>query len=341
MNLGLVFGGQSYEHEISIVSAITLKDILKKEVKFIFCDKDREFYLIETKNMKATYFSSFEYKKAKKLTLKNGGFFIDGKFSSKKIEVDVYVNLIHGCDGEDGKLASLFEFFDVKFIGTRLKPAILSYDKVLTKFLANITGVKTLNYQILKRNEEITIKPPFILKPATLGSSIGISIVKDESEITYALDKSFEFDDTLLVEPFFEGVRECNLAGYKADSKMEFSMIEEPNKDEFLDFDQKYLRFSDSKTIKEANLDEKLKEKLRKAFSKIYSYGFDGSLIRCDFFIIDDEIYLNEINTNPGSLAHYLFDNFEDRLYDLARSLPNYKKIDINYNYVKSISVYK
>lgn len=341
MNLGLVFGGQSYEHEISIVSAITLKDVLKKDIKFIFCDKDRDFYLIDSKNMKATYFSSFEYKKSKKLILKNGGFFSEGAFSSKKTDVQVYVNLIHGCDGEDGKLASLFEFFDVKFIGTRLKPAILSYDKVLTKFLANITGVKTLNYQILKRNEEITIKPPFILKPATLGSSIGISIVKDESEITYALDKSFEFDDTLLVEPFFEGVRECNLAGYKADSKMEFSMIEEPNKDEFLDFDQKYLRFSDSKTIKEANLDEKLKEKLRKAFSKIYSYGFDGSLIRCDFFIIDDEIYLNEINTNPGSLAHYLFDNFEDRLYDLARSLPNYKKIDINYNYVKSISVYK
>lgn len=341
MNLGLVFGGQSYEHEISIVSAITLKDVLKKDIKFIFCDKDRDFYLIDSKNMKATYFSSSQYKKSKKLILKNGGFFSEGAFSSKKIDVQVYVNLIHGCDGEDGKLASLFEFFDVKFIGTRLKPAILSYDKVLTKFLANITGVKTLIYQILKRNEEITIKPPFILKPATLGSSIGISIVKDESEITYALDKSFEFDDTLLVEPFFEGVRECNLAGYKADSKMEFSMIEEPNKDEFLDFDQKYLRFSDSKTIKEANLDEKLKEKLRKAFSKIYSYGFDGSLIRCDFFIIDDEIYLNEINTNPGSLAHYLFDNFEDRLYDLARSLPNYKKIDINYNYVKSISVYK
>lgn len=341
MNLGLVFGGQSYEHEISIVSAITLKDVLKKEVKFIFCDRDRDFYLIDPKNMKATYFSSLEYKKSKKLILKNGGFFSEGAFSSKKIDVQVYVNLIHGCDGEDGKLASLFEFFDVKFIGTRLKPAILSYDKVLTKFLANTTGVKTLNYQILKRNEEITIKPPFILKPATLGSSIGISIVKDESEITYALDKSFEFDDTLLVEPFFEGVRECNLAGYKADSKMEFSMIEEPNKDEFLDFDQKYLRFSDSKTIKEANLDEKLKEKLRKAFSKIYSYGFDGSLIRCDFFIIDDEIYLNEINTNPGSLAHYLFDNFEDRLYDLARNLPSYKKIEIDYNYVKSISVYK
>ena len=341
MKLGLLFGGQSYEHEISIVSAITLKDILKKEVKFIFCDKDREFYLIETKNMKATYFSSFEYKKAKKLTLKNGGFFIDGKFSSKKIEVDVYVNLIHGCDGEDGKIASLLEFFDVKFIGTRLKPALLSYDKVLTKFLAKITGVKALDYQILRKGDDINLKPPFILKPATLGSSIGISIVKNEAEISYALDKSFEYDDTLLVEPFFEGVRECNLAGYKADSKMEFSMIEEPNKDEFLDFDQKYLRFSDSKTIKEANLDEKLKEKLRKAFSKIYSYGFDGSLIRCDFFIIDDEIYLNEINTNPGSLAHYLFDNFEDRLYDLARNLPSYKKIEIDYNYVKSISVYK
>lgn len=341
MRLGIVFGGQSYEHEISIVSAITLKGVLKSDIVFIFCDKNREFYLIESKDMKATYFSDFSYKKAKKLMIKQGGFFTDGMFS-KSVEVDVFINLIHGCDGEDGKFSSLFEFFDIKFIGTRLEAAALSYDKVLTKFLAQITGVKTLPYQVLKRGDNLKLSLPVILKPARLGSSIGITIVKSESELEYALDKAFEYDDIILAEPFFEGIKEYNLAGCKVGNEFKFSIIEEPKKsDEILDFDQKYLSFSGNSTINRANLTKDLEEKLKKSFIKLYHYGFDGSLIRCDFFIKDGEPVLNEINTNPGSLAYYLFDDFEEILINLAKNLPRYIKIPVEYNYIKSISVHK
>ncbi|MSN96797.1 D-alanine--D-alanine ligase [Campylobacter sp. FMV-PI01] len=337
MNLGILFGGKSYEHEISIVSAITLKDVFKNNLYFVFCDKDKEFYLIENHNMKASYFSSFEYKKSKKLTIKNGGFFIQGMFS-KKIPVDVYINLIHGNDGEDGKIASLFEFFDIKFIGAKIEASVLSYSKILTKYLAKMVGVKTLDYQVLKRGDEINLNFPVILKPAELGSSIGISVVKEQSKLAYSLDNSFEYSKNLLVEPFIDGVKEYNLAGFRLKDEIKFSFIEEPNKKEILDFEQKYLNFSGNSKIKKADITQELEQKIQEEFKKIYNFGFDGAIIRCDFFVIDNEVYLNEINANPGSLAYYLFDDFENLVYELAKNLPNTNNIKINYDYLHLIS---
>ncbi|NLY03657.1 MAG: D-alanine--D-alanine ligase [Campylobacter sp.] len=341
MKKGLVFGGSSFEHEISIVSAITLKGVLKQELDFIYCDGNRDFYLIEPKNMKAIYFSSGQYKKSKFLTLKKGGFYIEGIFN-KKIDADIFINLIHGRDGEDGRIASLFEFFDIKFIGPRLEISALSYNKVLTKFLAQMAGVSTLKYQILtKKDREISINYPIILKPARLGSSIGIEVIKDKSELEYGLDSAFDYDDLILVEPFINGIKEYNLAGCKVNGEIKISFLEEPSKKEILDFDQKYLNFSGNSNIKKAEISNELELKFQNAFSKIYDCGFDGALIRCDFFEKDGEIYLNEINPNPGSLAYYLFDNFEEVLNLLAENLPTYSKIPIEYKYIKSISVNK
>ena len=99
MKFAVIFGAKSYEHEISIVSAIALKKVLKNEPLFIFCDKFREFYLINGADMRANFFSSGKYKNAKKLTLKQGGFFAGGLLGEKKIEADVFINLVHGMDG--------------------------------------------------------------------------------------------------------------------------------------------------------------------------------------------------------------------------------------------------
>lgn len=341
MKKGIVFGGNSYEHEISIVSAITLKGVLKQDLDFVFCDSDRNFYHIEAKNMKATYFASGEYKKAKALSLKNGGFYTEGVFS-KKIDCEIYINLIHGCDGEDGKFASLFEFFDINFIGPRLEISAISYNKVLTKFLAKELKIETLNYDtITKDNKKFNLNLPVILKPARLGSSIGISIIRDDKQIEYALDSAFEYDDLVLVEPFIEGIKEYNIAGCKINGEIKFSIIEEPKKDKILDFNQKYLSFSGNSKIKEAEITDEIRLKIQNAFTRVYNAGFDGALIRCDFFEKDGEIYLNEINPNPGSLAYYLFNDFESVLNSLADSLPKFHKIPTSYSYIRSISVNK
>ena len=339
MNIAILFGGSSFEHEISIVSAITMKKVLKKStLTYIFIDSNREFYLIDTDKINSKLFSSGEYKKSKSLTLKKGGFFADGMFGSKQVDFDVALNLIHGRDGEDGKISSLMEFFSIPFISPRMEASALSYNKLYTKFLAESLGVKTVPYEHLSKNgsRTISMEYPVIIKPVRLGSSIGVSIVKEASELDYALDVAFEFDSDVIVEPFIEGVREFNQAGTFT-NEWELSIVEEPQKEEFLDFEKKYMDFSRDSQVLAADISDELTSKIQESFKKIYNTLFKGSIIRCDFFVVDDEVLLNEINPIPGSMANYLFEDFEGMVNRLAASLPKEQNISIDYQYIHSI----
>jgi D-alanine-D-alanine ligase len=339
MNIAILFGGSSYEHEISIVSAITMKKVLKKsKLTYIFVDANREFYLINSDKINSKLFSSGEYKKSKKLILKKGGFYTEGMLGSKQVALDVVLNLIHGRDGEDGKVASLMEFFSIPFISPRLEASVLSYNKLYTKFLAQSLGVKTVPYEHLRKSDPREIKTPLpaIIKPVRLGSSIGVSIVRDTSELEYALDVAFEFDDDVIIEPFIEGVKEYNQAGAYTD-RWELSIIEEPHKEEFLDFEKKYMDFSRDSQVLSADISSTLAEKIQQTFKMIYDPLFRGSIIRCDFFVVNEEVLLNEINPIPGSMANYLFEDFESMLWRLAKHLPKEDKITINYQYIHSI----
>ncbi|MGP1560612.1 MAG: D-alanine--D-alanine ligase [Helicobacteraceae bacterium] len=338
MKFAIIFGGQSYEHEISIVSAIALKRALKADMSFIFCDAAREFYLIEPRFMRSNYFSSGAYKKASRLDLGAGGFFARGLWGKRRVSFDVAVNLIHGADGEDGKMASLLEFYGVKYIGARVEASAISFSKLWTKHLAAQVGVKTLDYELLSSKDQTPSRLafPFILKPTHLGSSIGVSVVRSAADLAYAKDTAFEFDDSVLAEPFIEGVKEYNLAGCFAGGEFLFSNIEEPAKKAFLDFEQKYLNFSQERAV-QALLSADLAARLKAAFKKLYTPYFHGALIRCDFFELGGEVYLNEINPHPGSLANYLFDDFTGVLTRLASDLPRAQNIPIFYNYISSI----
>ncbi len=340
MKLTILFGGASFEHEISIVSAITLKEkLFGFDLNFIFCDNDHTFYLIDPSKMKATTFSKGAHKKMPVLTLGNGGFFQKTMFGSTEYNNTV-LNLIHGGDGEDGTIAALLDFFSIKYIGPRVDASTFSYDKRYTKWLCEARDVKSVKYQILssKDMKNITIDYPLIVKPATLGSSIGVSIVKEESELDYALDSAFEYDPNVIVEPFLEGVKEYNLAGYMADGKIHFSIVEEPQKEEFLDFQKKYMDFSRSEQVLKADISDELVRRLKNAFEKVYRGMFEGALIRCDFFVVNSEVFLNEINPIPGSMANYLFEDFKGSLEALSSSLPHSKRVKVTYEYIHSIS---
>mgnify|MGYP000190384972 CR=1 FL=1 len=153
-------------------------------------------------------------------------------------------------------------------------------------------------------------------------------------QLSYALDTAYEFDDEIIIEPFINEVKEYNLAGCKIDGKFIFSIVEEPQKNQFLDFDKKYLDFNRTNKITKANIDDTLVTNLKKEFIKIYNDTFNGALIRCDFFVINNQVILNEINPIPGSMANYLFDNFDIVLDNLSKSLPTKKTINITYDYV-------
>lgn len=339
MKLAIVCGGQSFEHEISIVSAIAMKDVLNCDIEYIFIDKDREFYHIPSRDIKSKLFSTGEYKKYDKLFIQKGGFFKKGLFGTKDFEYDVLLNIVHGGDGEDGVLASLFKFFDIKFLGPRVEACVFSFNKYYTKLYAKELDVKVIDYELITQStrDKINTPYPFIIKPTRLGSSIGVSIVRQESELDYALDVAFEFDDALLIEPFIHDIKEYNLAGTRVDDEFIFSIVEEPQKAEFLDFEKKYLDFNRTSKILEADISDSLKQKLHNSFEKIYNTNFDGAIIRCDFFVIDDEVYLNEINPIPGSMANYLFEDFDMLFKKVIASLPKEKSIPINYEYVNKI----
>jgi len=338
MKIAIIFGGQSYEHEISIVSAIAMKKVLSDELVYVFIDQHREFYHIPTTTIRSKLFSSNEYKKCDKLTITQGGFEKKSFFGTKPLEYDVVLNLAHGGDGEDGILAGLFKFFHIPFIGPRVDASVVSSDKYITKSYASLCEVKTLPCQYFTKDDKVIIEQyPVIIKPTKLGSSIGVSIVKSAQELDYALDVAFEFDDSIIVEPFINGVKEYNLAGVKINGKIEFSIVEEPAKEEFLDFDKKYLDFNRTEQVSKASISEELILKLQDNFTKIYNTRFDGALIRCDFFVIENEVYLNEINSIPGSMANYLFDDFDKIIKSLVNNLPTQQNITINYDYVNKI----
>ena len=343
MKLTILFGGASFEHEISIVSAITLKEKLSGfDITYIFCDNDHTFYLIDPSKMKATTFSKGEHKKMPQLSLVNGAFVQKSLFGSSQYS-SVVLNLIHGGDGEDGTIAALLDFFSIKYIGPRVDASVFSYDKRYTKWLCEAKEVKSVEYEMLRANEHKNITTPFplIIKPSTLGSSIGVSIVRDESELDYALDVAFEYDTNIVVEPFLEGVKEYNLAGYMVDDKIHFSIVEEPQKEEFLDFEKKYLDFSRSEQVLKADISDELVVRLKTTFERVYRGMFEGALIRCDFFVVNNEVFLNEINPIPGSMANYLFEDFKGSIEALSSSILHSKRVRVSYDYIHSISAAK
>lgn len=343
MKLAIFFGGASFEHEISIVSAITVMGKLTGfELLFIFCDQDHTLYLIDPSDMKAKYFASGDFKKAPLLTMIKGGFIYKRRFGSTELKTPV-LNLVHGGDGEDGTIAALLGFFDIAFIGPRTDASVLSFDKRMTKWFARGRGIKTLDYEERHSagTRSMTAPMPCIVKPARLGSSIGVSVVKHSDQLDYALDVAFEFDDSVIIEPFVEGVKEYNLAGYRGTEGMVYSIVEEPQKQGFLDFDKKYLDFSRSAKVQAADISLELVTKLQAAFATIYDGLFEGALIRCDFFVIDDTVFLNEINPIPGSMSNYLFADFRAAISDLLANLPRTRRAKVDYRYIHSIHAAK
>ena len=339
--IAIVFGGVSYEHEISIVSAITLKKVLNNnELIFIFLDKDRDFYLIDSNRLTSKLFQNTKYKKCSKLILKSGGFYTKAFLKNNNIVYDFMINLIHGGDGEDGKLASIFDFYGIDYIGPRIEASVISSNKYLTKLYAKELKIDVIEYEVLNQEDKrnITIKYPVIIKPLRLGSSIGVSIVNTKDELDYALDVAFEFDSDVLIERYIPNIKEYNLAGIKTKDGFIYSIIEEPQKDNILTFEKKYLDFAQDKKITKAKIESTLESDIQTKFAKIYGNFFIGSLIRCDFFVIDNMVYLNEINPIPGSMANYQFEDFDNVIKLLSNNLPKYKNIAIDYNYISRIA---
>lgn len=332
LNIGVIFGGKSVEHEISIISAIEAMgyaDENKYKIVPIYIDKDNTWYTGE--HLKSIInFRDIDLVKryAKKVALvkMDRSFVLQklGMFKKNLCVIDIVVPIGHGAYLEDGSLQGYLNMLGVPYAGPSVLGAALGQDKVIQKELLKVNNIPVVNYtwfysyelsdKKLVQERLSKLKFPVFIKPSSLGSSIGIEIAEDEKDFFKKVKNTIKYDKKILVEEKVNDVKEINISVLGNYKKVEVSEIEEINSNEdFYSFKEKYINnFSktqekDKKTkpIISKEMIEDMKEYAINTFKALDGNG----VARIDFLINDKtkKIYVNEINTIPGSLSSYLW----------------------------------
>ena len=332
LNIGVIFGGKSVEHEISIISAIEAMgyaDENKYKIIPIYIDKDNTWYTGE--HLKSIInFRDIDLVKryAKKVVLvkidKSFALQRLGLFKKNLCVIDIIVPIGHGAYLEDGSLQGYLNMLGVPYAGPSVLGAALGQDKVIQKELLSFNNIPVVNYtwfysfelndKKLVQERLSKLKYPVLIKPSSLGSSIGIEIAEDEHDFFKKVKNTMKYDKKILVEEKVNNVKEINISVLGNYKKVEVSEIEEINSnDNFYSFKEKYVnnfskiqeRDKKTKPIISKEMIEDMKEYAINTFKVLDGNG----VARIDFLINDKtkEIYVNEINTIPGSLSSYLW----------------------------------
>ena len=255
--------------------------------------------------------------------------YIRSKFGLRKYcRIDVGLLALHGNIGENGAIQGLFDMCDIPYTSTGIIGSACGANKIVFKELLKGLKIPTAksiwltDYEFHMRKEKV-VKQIFkklgnkvIIKPNTLGSSIGISVCGNEFELIKALTLAFELDNRVLIEEYIEDFKEVNIATMYTGSEYIFSELEEAKHNEkFLSFNDKYVsgvkNTTNTATYLGGNLlaDIPIEQKTQiKMYTKrVYDILDLKGVVRFDYMIADDKVLLNEINTIPGSLANYLF----------------------------------
>ncbi len=322
--VAVLFGGVSFEHEISILTGVFVLNILKSsnyKILPVYVDTEGDFYTAE---------SMFDVNTFKNMDEKNGKKkFIKILFARNKVYrfqgwkelaiVDCALNCCHGGWGEGGGVSALMDVYDIPLASPDLALSSAFMDKRLTKKIIAGMGIPSARYYALTERAftadtdgeiekiERLLGYPVILKPARLGSSIGIAVARDRGELKSAIKLSFAYDDGLLIEEYLDGKRDINCAAYGVGDRVFVSACEEPfSRDTVLSFKEKYEEKTRSRSFP-AQLPDGISEKIRSYTERIYKeLNFTG-IVRADYLLVGKEVYFNEMNTVPGSLAYYLF----------------------------------
>ncbi len=305
--VAILYGGRSVEHGVSINSA---KNI------FEFIDKDKfEAFPIGISKKGVWYLTPAVDKEMEKgsplqLQLNPGNPTFKTK-EGKEFNVDVVFPVLHGTDGEDGSIQGLLKAMELPMVGTGVLGSAMSMSKLVTKRLLKEAGVPVTKFKAVSFDQKDTLKfpeleaefgLPFMVKAASLGSSVGISKVKTEADFIVAVKEAFRYDDTLLIEQYVKGREiECAILGnYPPQASLPGEIIINP-KYEFYTFDAKYVDGEAVRIDVPAKLDSSIAEKIRELSIKTYQALHCEDFSRIDLFLSDDgKIYINEINTIPG-----------------------------------------
>jgi len=310
MKVGLIFGGRSAEHRVSVVSARTVAAALRTaghEVVALAIGQDGSWQPI-TESERALAGDV-------DLLAGGGGTTPRSLGSLLEQELDVVFPLVHGTWGEDGTLQGLCEMLDLPYVGAGVAASAVAMDKHLCKSVLDRAGVPVIEWATLSKADAAAVdpeailpelEPPFFVKPAVGGSSVGVERVDERAALPGAVRRALAFDDQVLIERGVIGRElECAVLGHV---ELEASRIGEivPGRD-FYDYYDKYIEDSADLTIP-AELDAALEARLRQvavdAFAAIGGHG----MARVDFLVEESgAVFVNEINTLPGFTSISMF----------------------------------
>ena len=333
--IAVIFGGVSAEHDVSIITAYipiiqSLRALGIFDVLPIYITKDGAWYS-DQGMLDLAYFSRpdltslLQKQKRVELSLDKGLKILWPGLFPKKVDVDIVFPAMHGTYGEDGSLMGVLRMANVPFVGCDLSASAVAMDKELTKQVISAEGIPVVPYVWFTKHEWSTHKDqyvqkisqlsfPLFIKPVHLGSSIGITKVKTMSELENALEVAFHYDDKVLVEEGVNNLIEVTLP-IMGNEDLQLAGIERPlNKTEFFDFNDKYLSggkkgegVNSQYSEIPADIGEEFAREVKEFGKKTYlSLGCSGTA-RVDFLIdsVTHKVYVNEVNTLPGSLyAH-------------------------------------
>ena len=378
--IGVIFGSRSCEREVAIISAVQLMrhaDREKYDIIPVYISEDGNWYTGDKLKEIQTYkpfhpdqkgiirvFPDLSSGSGALLTVRKDS----GLFARERTEIaariDAYIIVMHGLNGEDGTLQGLMELINVPYTSTGVAGSALGMDKIMMKQFFQGAGLPVLpglsfTRSGFSRERETVLNKvekelgfPVFVKPANLGSSIGVSRADDTESLADSLELAFEYDRRVLVEKGLDRPIElnCSVMGY--DDVVEASPIEMPlNNDEFLDFKDKYLASGGSKgmaslhRVLPAPIEEELKNEIQEMSRTIFRMLDCKGVVRIDYMFDkhSEKLYITEINTIPGSLAFYLWENagipystLIDRMIDFAEKA-HADKNQSNYAYSSDI----
>ncbi len=373
IKVGVIFGGESVEHEVSIISAIQAMnkmDLEKYEVIPIYITKNREWYTGEMlKDIEVYQDFGLIKKYCKNIVLyyKDGSYVLQkkkGLFKSIVKEIDIAFPIVHGTNVEDGVLQGYLQSIGIPFVGSNVYASVVGQDKAYMKDVWSSASLPMTKYiwfydsdykndqeSILKKASKL--KYPLIVKPACTGSSVGISVCENEEKLIEGIDDAIQYDSKIIIEEVVENLKEVNIAVMGNYEHQRVSEIEEVlSANKFLTFTDKYIgdgkgKIKGAKCSKKvgskgmastnrklpADLSDKLRTQVEDiATSAFKALGCSGNS-RIDFLIDEktNKVYINEINSIPGSLAFYLWDakdmDFADLLDNMIQiGIKDYKK---------------
>ena len=310
IKLGMICGGVSTEHEISIKSYLSILKNINKEkydIYSIYISKEGIWHHIIKPN-----------ENIKEMDLET----IENIPNTLK-KLDIVFPILHGKNGEDGTIQGMLELLNIPYVGCGILASAVSMDKVYTKTLMNNANILQANYfSIKKKNNNYiiidkslkeesisldridniikeTLQYPVFIKPSKSGSSVGVSKVKNKQELKKGIDNALQYDSKILIEEAIIG-KEVECAILETDEVLASTVGEIQQQEEFYSYDAKY-KSKESKTIIPAQLEEEVINKIRELAIRIFKIVSGNTLARVDFFVDkENKIYFNEINTMPG-----------------------------------------